>query len=107
MSDTPAPKPELEAGGREVVAREINASKGGADSANKKDAADRKGSLISKTLASAKDPTEEEDGDAKKAVVVTEVAGDKDRALTQEDAAPKPVRPSVPPRPSPDRKSVV
>jgi len=98
LSDTPAPKAELEAGAR--APREINASKGGADAANKTDAADRKGALLSKTLASAKDAIEEEESDDKKVVVVTDVAGSNDGAT---DAAPKPVRPSVPPRPSPVR----
>ena len=98
MSDTPAPKPELEASGRDA-ARDINASKGNADVANMKDAADRTG--ISKTLASAKSPFEEdEETNPKKPVVVTEVAV-KD-GVTQE-AAPKPIRPSVPPRPGPAR----
>jgi len=100
LSDTPAPKPELEAGGRDVGARDINASQGNADAANMKDAADRK--EISKTLASAKNPFEEdEETHPKKPVVVTEVAAPND-AATQE-AAPKPVRPSVPPRPGPAR----
>jgi SAM-dependent methyltransferase len=101
LSDTPAPKPELEASGREVGAREINASNGNADAASMKDAADRKRSLISKTLASAKDAIGEEETDQKKVVVVTDVAGSNE--VPPQEAATKPVRPSVPPRPSPIR----
>jgi SAM-dependent methyltransferase len=102
LSDTPAPKPELEAGGRDVTAREHNASQGsaaGADAANLKDVADRK--AISKTLASAKDPAEDEESDLKK--VTVEVAKQPDGSTAQDGSAPKPVRPSAPPRPGPVR----
>jgi len=102
LSDTPAPKPALEAGGRDAGARDINASIAGGDAAIAKDAANRKGSLISKTLASAKDPTDDEETDAK-VVVVTDVAGAKDEA--SEESVPKPARPSAPPRPSAVRGS--
>ena len=105
MSDTPAPKPELEAGGRDAATREINASAAGsaADAATKKDNADRKGGLISKTLASAKDPLEEEEADPKK-VVVAEIAAPQESIPGE--PAPKPLRPSAPPRPSPGRAAL-
>jgi SAM-dependent methyltransferase len=51
-------------------------------------------------LASARNPTDEEEADPKKVVVVTDVSASNDGL---EDPAPKPVRPSVPPRPSPVR----
>jgi SAM-dependent methyltransferase len=101
LSDTPAPKPELEVGGRDGAARENHAAKAAGD-ATKGAAADRQGGLTSKTLASAKDPTEEEETDAKKVVVVTEVAAPPTGGAPPE-VAPKPLRPSVPPRPSPVR----
>jgi SAM-dependent methyltransferase len=96
LSDTPAPKPELEAGAREGVLRELSASKGSAAEASKKDVG--QGALISKTLASAKDAFEEEEGDGRKAVVVTEVAPENSGAPLP-DPETKPARPSVPPRP--------
>jgi SAM-dependent methyltransferase len=103
LSDTPAPKPELEASGRDAAARERSASKAGgvADALHKKDVEGRQGSLISKTLVSAKDPLEEEETDLKKVAVVADVAAPKDGVPPE--PAPKPVRPSVPPRPSPSR----
>jgi len=100
LSDTP--KSEIEAGGREGVAREINAPNASADVANGKDVADRKGSLISKTLASAKDATGEEERDGRKVVVVTDVAASSDSAAPE---PAQPLRPSSPPRPSPIRGS--
>jgi SAM-dependent methyltransferase len=103
LSDTPAPKAELEASGRDLAARELSAPKGNtANTDNAKDAADRKGALISKTLASAKNATDEEEADPKKAVVVTEVLPAQDGANAKEEA-PKPIRPSVPPRPGMSR----
>jgi SAM-dependent methyltransferase len=101
LSDTPAPKPELEASGRDAAARELSAPKAGgaADALNQKDIEGRK--AISKTLVSAKDPLEEEETDPKKVVVVADAAPPKDGVPPE--PAPKPVRPSVPPRPSPPR----
>jgi SAM-dependent methyltransferase len=109
LSDTPAPKPELEASGRDAAARERSASQAGgvADALNKKDVEGRQASLISKTLVSAKGPIEEEESEPKKVAVVADVAAPADVDAPKDgvapEPAPKPLRPSVPPRPSPSR----